>query len=269
MIKFFRRIRQRLLAENKVSRYLLYAIGEIILVVIGILIALQINNWKEEQAERREETAILHQLHTEFTSNLKQLDEKIEVKMDLIEAVKKLFQLIDHPSLRQKDSVDRLLGLTIPYSTFDPIVSDLASSGSLRLIQSDSLKLLLSLWTSDVVSVQEDDLGWKKIRNELYTPFLIEHYQLRTIRQVAIESGLIKNYLIEAGNQQTEVLDESIGLSRHKADINVLLDHPNFEDLLERAISTNRFALSQSLILRKRILEIMALLEWELQINQH
>ena len=47
MIKFFRKIRQRLLTENKFSKYLLYAIGEIILVVIGILIALQINNWNE------------------------------------------------------------------------------------------------------------------------------------------------------------------------------------------------------------------------------
>ena len=49
MIKFFRRIRQQLVAENKFSRYLLYAIGEIVLVVIGILIALQINNWNEQK----------------------------------------------------------------------------------------------------------------------------------------------------------------------------------------------------------------------------
>ena len=49
MIKFFRKIRQNLLSENKFSKYLIYAIGEIILVVIGILIALQINNLNESQ----------------------------------------------------------------------------------------------------------------------------------------------------------------------------------------------------------------------------
>jgi len=49
MIKFFRKIRQQLLAEGAVKKYLLYAIGEILLVVIGILIALQINNWNEQQ----------------------------------------------------------------------------------------------------------------------------------------------------------------------------------------------------------------------------
>ncbi len=49
MIKFFRRIRQQLLTENKFSKYVLYAIGEIILVVVGILMALSINNWNSNQ----------------------------------------------------------------------------------------------------------------------------------------------------------------------------------------------------------------------------
>ena len=52
MIKFFRHIRKRILTENKTGRYLKYAIGEIVLVVFGILIALQINNWNEERKLR-------------------------------------------------------------------------------------------------------------------------------------------------------------------------------------------------------------------------
>jgi len=52
MIKFFRRIRQKFLTENKFSKYLLYAIGEIVLVVIGILIALQINNWNNDRLNK-------------------------------------------------------------------------------------------------------------------------------------------------------------------------------------------------------------------------
>ena len=51
MIKFFRKIRQNLLTENKFSKYLLYAIGEIILVVIGILIALQLNDWNDSRKQ--------------------------------------------------------------------------------------------------------------------------------------------------------------------------------------------------------------------------
>jgi len=63
MIKFFRNIRQNLLAEGKTSKYLKYAIGEIILVVIGILIALQINNWNENRKANIEEQRILETLY--------------------------------------------------------------------------------------------------------------------------------------------------------------------------------------------------------------
>lgn len=52
MIKFFRKIRQKLLSENKFTKYLFYALGEIVLVVIGILIALEINNWNQDKNEQ-------------------------------------------------------------------------------------------------------------------------------------------------------------------------------------------------------------------------
>ena len=53
MIKFFKKIRQNLLMENKTGKYLKYAIGEIVLVVIGILIALGINNWNQNQGIKK------------------------------------------------------------------------------------------------------------------------------------------------------------------------------------------------------------------------
>lgn len=67
MIKFFKKIRQRLLTENKFSKYLLYAIGEIILVVIGILIALQINNWNEKRLQKQ----ALKNIYTIIVEDLK------------------------------------------------------------------------------------------------------------------------------------------------------------------------------------------------------
>ncbi|MEH6746611.1 MAG: DUF6090 family protein [Maribacter arcticus] len=66
MIKFFRRIRQQLLTENKFSKYLLYAIGEIILVVIGILIALSINNWNENRKQKLNDIKFLSNLRYEI-----------------------------------------------------------------------------------------------------------------------------------------------------------------------------------------------------------
>ena len=73
MIKFFRKIRQKLLTENKFSKYLLYAIGEIVLVVIGILIALQINNWNElRKANNRE-----HSLYQNILIDLENEDVRL------------------------------------------------------------------------------------------------------------------------------------------------------------------------------------------------
>ena len=64
MLKFFRNIRQNLIEQNRASKYFLYAVGEILLVVLGILIALQINNWNISQKERKEEIKILRALLT-------------------------------------------------------------------------------------------------------------------------------------------------------------------------------------------------------------
>ncbi|HDO27070.1 MAG TPA: hypothetical protein ENH02_03035 [Bacteroidetes bacterium] len=62
MILFIRKIRQRLLAENKFTKYLIYVIGEIVLIVIGILIALSIDNWNSKQISHGTEFAILKEM---------------------------------------------------------------------------------------------------------------------------------------------------------------------------------------------------------------
>ncbi len=69
MIKFFRGIRQALLTENKFRKYLLYAAGEVILVVIGILIALSINNWNERRHESERLTSIYKTIHINLTTD--------------------------------------------------------------------------------------------------------------------------------------------------------------------------------------------------------
>lgn len=74
MLKFFRKIRQNLLSEGKTGNYLKYAIGEIVLVVIGILIALQINNWNTNKTLSHEELKILTSLTEEFSQNLENFD---------------------------------------------------------------------------------------------------------------------------------------------------------------------------------------------------
>ncbi|NNK70295.1 MAG: hypothetical protein HKO96_07435 [Flavobacteriaceae bacterium] len=262
MIKFFRQIRFKLMSSGNTSKYLKYAIGEILLVMIGILLALQVNNWNENRKERNQENAILTQLQAEFKSNLSQLDDKIKSKKESIKSALRLFTYVDYPEMRIKDSVDFYLGRTIPYTTFDPIINDLASSGELRLISNNSLKRKLSRWTSEIADLREDELQWKDYRDNKYVPFLIEYYQLRTVRKLANESNVLGKYLIE--DDPTTVMNSEIGESVHQHDFNDLLNHPDFEDHLERCLTKNRHSLNQSLILRKRVVELLNTLNAEI-----
>ena len=82
MIKFFRKIRQRLLQENRFSKYLLYAIGEIVLVVIGILIALQINNWNENRKVNGEIVKILTEIRSNLISDSLNIVETYSTKLE-------------------------------------------------------------------------------------------------------------------------------------------------------------------------------------------
>ncbi|WP_455168471.1 DUF6090 family protein, partial [Aegicerativicinus sediminis] len=133
--------------ENKTSKYLKYAIGEIFLVVIGILIALQINNWNEDRIVRLEEQKILKQLKNEYQQNLEQLDEKIYMRDKMTLGSAGILNYIDHPEAYVKDSLLYYMFRLTQEPTFDPIQNDLVVSGKLRIIKNDSLAMMLSNWT--------------------------------------------------------------------------------------------------------------------------
>jgi len=78
MLKFFRNIRQNLLSEGKTGKYLKYAVGEIVLVVIGILLALQVNNWNEQRKERLLEVELRNGIAKNLQSNVVLLENKIK-----------------------------------------------------------------------------------------------------------------------------------------------------------------------------------------------
>ena len=95
MIKFFRKIRQNLLSEGKTGKYLKYAVGEIMLVVIGILVALYINNWNENQKEEKSEVLILKSLQKDFIENKKIYSDIIDNQMLVVENCKSLIECLE------------------------------------------------------------------------------------------------------------------------------------------------------------------------------
>ena len=108
MIKFFRKIRQKLLTENKFSKYLLYAIGEIVLVVIGILIALQINNWNETQKDQHELTNILQNIAMEMRVDALNLKDNLEYAKEENNRIKTFLNNKDYSGFT-RDSLQKSL----------------------------------------------------------------------------------------------------------------------------------------------------------------
>ena len=95
MIKFFRKIRQNLIMENKTSKYFKYAIGEIVLVVIGILIALQINNWNQNRLDRNFENVMLKEVKNSLESDMEIYDIFVQRASAKKDGIQELLQLID------------------------------------------------------------------------------------------------------------------------------------------------------------------------------
>ena len=145
MLRFFRQIRQRLLTDNKFSKYLLYAIGEILLVVIGILIALQVDNWNEKKQERAEELNYLSRLNEDlkvdnayFKRRIDDANRYIDLCIDfrdkLFEKQKSMEEAISLWDLFRGFNESEML--TIQNSTY----SEMLNAGKLELISDPGLK---------------------------------------------------------------------------------------------------------------------------------
>ncbi len=93
MIKFFRKIRYNLMSENKTGKYLKYAIGEIVLVVVGILIALSINNWNENRKLKHTQINILKGIYSDLKKDTIDINANIKI---LRRSIKADSLLLDH-----------------------------------------------------------------------------------------------------------------------------------------------------------------------------
>ncbi len=185
MIRFFRNIRQKLAAENKVAAYLRYAIGEIVLVVVGILIALQINNWNEDRKSGIQETLYLNRLLEENKEDVANFNSYIKDLEKGIQAIELL-----SGALKSNDSSDSLLVYYayeyFKYGSIFPIFtpssstfSELSSTGNLRVIRNTSLRdKLVKLYTKhkQVAERIRIDIDWVL---PIDAPFYYQHNIMR------------------------------------------------------------------------------------------
>jgi uncharacterized membrane-anchored protein YhcB (DUF1043 family) len=145
MIKFFRKIRQKMLTENKFSKYLIYAIGEIILVVIGILIALQINNWNENKKLNAIKDNNYIQLLEDLKTDKEYIDELIKEFNSSISLYRKYLKTYRTPNLTMNDVMNNQNQLDFTVTTIrfqNSTITSLENTGEIKLIPSDLRKKL-------------------------------------------------------------------------------------------------------------------------------
>ncbi len=168
MLKFFRNIRQNLLKEGKTKKYILYAIGEIFLVVIGILIALSLNNWNESRKNEIVKERLIEDLILELQSSKDIIREAIGLGETLIADGQMYLKHIGSEELTiQMDSLKKLgnfITYGIPYDLNLPIYEDSKSSGKLSMINNKSVLVLYA----EIMSADIGGTIHRKISNDMY-----------------------------------------------------------------------------------------------------
>ena len=173
--------------KNKFKTYLLYAIGEIILVVIGILIAVSLNNWNQTRKERLQEKYILSQLKKEIAANAKYIATDIEKNTSSLNAAIALVKVLQDKQLEQQQAlVDSLMVGIYAISGFDPItgfINDVINTGKLEIITDDSIRSQLANWEYVFLDYKDD----YNIRNSVLfrelVPYVQKHYPLINLLQ--------------------------------------------------------------------------------------
>ena len=224
MINFFRRIRKQLADNNKPLKYMRYAIGEIFLVVIGILLALQINNWNQNRLNSNEEQRILMAITEELKLSKFLFNKGKNLQENKIIAAKNLLREIQQRDEKYNDEslesdigklTERWLSGT-PTSVYDALIG----SGDLKLISSEKLRNELTLLKSDLEFLQLFEEIQLHFEDEQLNPFLNQH-----INRSAIRIG---------GNSHPTIGD--IPLAPYKASYPLLLEKMKFANLLVELI---------------------------------
>jgi hypothetical protein len=171
MLPFFRKIRFKLAENNQFFKYSRYAIGEIVLVVIGILIALQINNWNEERKSRNVEYIALTELKKSIESNIRNMDSvaiRIEHRISSIKIILRAFEM----NIPYHDSLSSHFAWGMIYDRL-PIntgaYESLKGSGT-QIVQDDELRFLISNYFDYHIGFLQNYL--RELRDDFYNYML-------------------------------------------------------------------------------------------------
>ena len=197
-----------MIKENRTSKYLLYAIGEILLVVIGILIALQLNNWNNGQKDKQAEIKYLNQINNSLKNSQLILNARIDRNKTILKEGEVLF---DH--LKSKKPLNDSIKQFFVIPVFDHSVSlstaafeNLKSDG-LSLISNDNLKI-------DIINIYDQELNFIQTRfaNQVQTFInsVVEPFYAKNFEWDSKENQVVPNNYVELlqKREMTNILSE-------------------------------------------------------------
>ena len=192
--------------KNKPMMYTRYAIGEIVLVVIGILIALQINNWNEERKEDKIELSYLKEMLEDYETNLRSSKIVINKFETMLPILTELIEqsLLDKPTI----SVDSLNKAFVQisdmptYSSTDRVYNNLIGSGDLRLINNKALKTELSVYfeTLNILKLVQTTHEMELV--ESFQPYIIDNLDF-----LAVAPQRIENHRLPPPKEKNKILE--------------------------------------------------------------
>ncbi len=232
--------------DNKPLKYLRYAIGEIVLVVIGILIAIQLNEWRIESKNNNQKQTVLNALQLEFEANLEQLDMVIHY----IEEVPKAYFIANkmikksHKKYSENDYKKLIIGLGWTY-TFNPsngALRSAISSSEIHLIQNKRLIEILFSWEDVIKDSDEEAL---------------------TIRQFQYDSHVMKGKYTSPTSEWKVVFSEMLPPNKPSDFIGLLQDDA-FENYCVRSYAYAKEYLGELNVIKDQNTEILFLIKQEL-----
>ena len=233
------------------KNYLRYAVGEILLVVVGILIALQVNNWNEERKLKLSEKKVLLSFYNEVSNNLNSLKTSIDEKKTIIKINKEILNKTSPNSNWDSDvKIDSLMYyFTVSgwiYVSDNGVLNELVNSGQLNNIENNKIKSLIASLPQQINQITEEDRLYRDDLHQYFLPFLGKNYRLRNITSYRELYAYNKSDL---GNSKHELNDRKI--------INSL----EFENMLTIQAIWIKFSIEMCENLRIKYLSLQDLIE--------
>jgi hypothetical protein len=229
MLRFFRVIRERLVSEGKVRAYLLYAIGEIFLVVIGILIALQVNNWNIQRQNKTAEEQYLERLVIELENDLESITISIQSNLSRKERGEFLIKTKTNPDLVEENPTYFIQSIEYTGYTNAPVISnhtfeEIKSSGKLSILRNEEIRTELAKYYTNIQYRGQYD-------------FIAQDVQLKYLEA---KTGILsEKRQMEMGNFNFDV---TYAVAEAKEAYHRMLNKPEFLEVLPITIQSKNMA---------------------------